>query len=109
MISLTAIEQALHESFPEHHHAVVAKPCAKRGESIVVCTEHPDLSRSIVKQAFAQQQISELWQPKTVINMEIPRFATGKTNYVELQAVLQQSTAENTAKKVASTTTTESA
>lgn len=109
MISLTAIEQALHESFPEHHHAVVAKPCPKRGESIVVCTEHPDLSRSTVKQAFTQQQISELWQPKIVINMEIPRFATGKTNYVELQAVLQQSPAENTAKTVASTATTEPA
>ncbi len=87
MISLSAVEFAIAERFPDHAHAVIAQPCPKRGEQIILCTEQPELDKKALQDAFSKAGISELWLAKTIHYVEeLPRFPTGKTNYVQLKA-----------------------
>ena len=84
MISLGAVENAVIQAFPNSQHAIIAQPCAKRGEQLILCTEDPDLDKSILQKAFVDLGISELWLPRQIAHLTLPRLTTGKTNYVAL-------------------------
>lgn len=86
MISLSAVEQAVSKIYPDYAHAVIAKPCQKRGEKLLLFTEHSSLDKHLLQKAFQSSGISELWLARTIVNMEeLPRMPTGKTDYVSLQ------------------------
>jgi acyl-[acyl-carrier-protein]-phospholipid O-acyltransferase / long-chain-fatty-acid--[acyl-carrier-protein] ligase len=85
MVSLTAIEAKLGELFPEHVHAVVAAPDAKKGEQLVLFTtlEKPD--RKTISTALKGLGVSELMIPKNMFHIEtLPVLGSGKTDYISL-------------------------
>ncbi len=85
MVSLTAVEQWITACWPEHLHAIITKPDAKKGEQLVLLSEHPEPQRSELVAYAKQHGISELMIPSTLEHMaEIPVLGTGKVDYVTL-------------------------
>ena len=85
MISLSAVEGRLHIAFPDHTHAVVAVPDAKKGEQLVLFTTQPDLERKAVSDGLKAAGATELMIPRNIfILAELPALGSGKTDYVAL-------------------------
>ena len=90
MISLTAVENIAAAVWPDHRHAVVSVPDARRGERLILVTDNPD-ARSGPLLLYAQRHgAPEIAVPKKVIvTDEIPVLGTGKTDYPALQRVVE--------------------
>ena len=87
MVSLTAVEFAMTEIWPDIKHAVISKPDAKRGEQLIAYTQKQDADLKALQQALKEKGFSELWIPKTLrVVEEIPLGGTGKTDYIKLKA-----------------------
>lgn len=85
MVSLTAVEQAIAELWPDHMHAVVAKPDEKKGEQLVLVTTHPEASRDIILTFAKERGMADISVPKQVVIWEeIPLLGTGKIDYVSI-------------------------
>ncbi len=85
MISLTAVEAALGQAYPDHAHAVVAQPDARKGEQLVMITTKPGTDRQEVAAALKQQGVQELMIPRFILHVaELPVLGSGKTDYVSL-------------------------
>ena len=95
MISLGAVEKAMMQAFPSHQHAIISLPCSKRGEALVLCTEHEALDKSAIQKAFQSLGISELWLPRNIFHLVLPRLTTGKTNYPALMQTYQEQQTSN--------------
>lgn len=85
MISLSFVEELISKIWPDYIHAVVARPDEKKGEQLVLITEHQNANREAII-AYAQSSgVSELCLPKHIEYMEeIPLLSTGKINYPAL-------------------------
>jgi len=91
MVSLTAVESYINEASPEGHHVVVAVPDERKGERLVLVTDDKTLSRNTIINAAKENQITELWIPKTIVLVEqVPILGTGKTNYPEVQKLAEK-------------------
>jgi len=89
MVSLTAVESFVSAAWPEHNHAVVSIPDAKKGEQLVLLTTCATAHRSELVTYAQKNGISELSLPRQVIiENEIPLLGTGKTDYVGVQEVV---------------------
>ena len=89
MVSLTAVETYLANLWPNHQHAVVTIPDAKKGESLVLVTDNQQADRSAISSYAKQHGISELSVPKHIkILDKIPLLGTGKTDYVSVQQLV---------------------
>lgn len=87
MVSLTAVEFAMTEIWPDIRHAVISKPDAKRGEQLIAYTQKQDADIKVLQQALKDKGFSELWIPKTLrVVEEIPLGGTGKTDYIRLKS-----------------------
>ncbi len=90
MISLTAVESYINKASPHGHHIVVSIADEKKGEKLILVTNDQSLSRTTVKEAAKTACVSEIMVPKTVILVEeIPVLGTGKTNYPEVQKLVE--------------------
>ena len=85
MVSLAAVEKIVSNALPEHCHAIVAIPCSRKGEQLILYTEAPNLDKNSLLQIFRKALVSDLWAPKSIYHGEIDRFPTGKVNYAALQ------------------------
>lgn len=85
MVSLTVVENCAAAYWPDHMHAAAIVPDPKRGEQIVLVTEHPNPKRHELM-AWAQTHgVSELSVPKKIISTpSIPVLGTGKLDYVNV-------------------------
>jgi acyl-[acyl-carrier-protein]-phospholipid O-acyltransferase/long-chain-fatty-acid--[acyl-carrier-protein] ligase len=95
MVSLTAVEEALAGAFPQHgtncQMAVVSRVDAKRGETLVAITTAPKLGRNEVRLAIQARGLSNLCVPAEVrVVGRMPVLGSGKTNYRELQKLLEE-------------------
>ena len=96
MVSLTAVEFAMTEIWPDIRHAIISKPDAKRGEQLIAYTQKQDADLKVLQQALKDKGFSELWIPKVLrIVEEIPLGGTGKTDYIKLKADETQNFGEN--------------
>ena len=87
MVSLTAVEAAMTELWPDIRHALISKSDAKRGEQLIAYTQKQDADLKVLQQALKDNGFSELWIPKVLrIVEEIPLGGTGKTDYIKLKA-----------------------
>ena len=87
MVSLTAVEFAMTEIWPDIKHAVISKPDVKRGEQLIAYTQKQDADLKVLQQALKDKGFSELWIPKTLrVVEEIPLGGTGKTDYIQLKS-----------------------
>lgn len=86
MVSLMALESVASSLWPEHLHAALIKPDEKKGEKIVLLTEHEGANRKKLVEFIRKQGLSELLVPKVVHVVDaIPVLASGKIDYVALQ------------------------
>ncbi len=83
MVSLTVVENCAGALWPDHTHAAAIVPDPKRGEQVVLITEHPNPKRSELL-AWAQAHgVAELAVPKKIFSVDtVPVLGTGKLDYV---------------------------
>ncbi len=89
MVSLGAVESAVACLWPSAHHAVVAVADDRKGEQLVLVTDHAGAARAELLAHFRQHGFPELMVPRTVVPVgQIPLLGTGKTDYVAVQALV---------------------
>lgn len=91
MISLAAVEELAQQVWPGHSHAAVNLPDERKGEKIVLLSEHAEADRKALMQYAQQHGYSELHLPRQVVHVkEIPVLGTGKTDYRKLQTLAEE-------------------
>ncbi len=94
MVSLTAVENALAGAFPQYGQrcqvAVIARPDADKGESLVAITNEPKLGLNEIRAAIKAAGLTNLCVPREVKSVrEIPKLGTGKINHRELVKMIE--------------------
>ncbi len=89
-VSLGVVENCAAALWPDHCHAAVSVADDRKGEQIILVTDAPAARRPELV-AWAQTHgVSELAVPRHIMTLpEIPRLATGKTDYVAVQKLVE--------------------
>ena len=96
MISLEVVEQIAGKAAPGFAHAASTRADASKGEAIVLFTKAPSLTRDQLMAAAKSMGAAELAVPRVVLQIaEIPLLGTGKTDYVKLKDMAQESAARS--------------
>lgn len=89
MVSLTAVEDALHCLWPEHAHSVITRADQRKGEQLVLFTTFPSAERSALIAFWKAQGLSDLSLPRIIhILPSLPLLGSGKINRKALEAML---------------------
>jgi acyl-[acyl-carrier-protein]-phospholipid O-acyltransferase/long-chain-fatty-acid--[acyl-carrier-protein] ligase len=90
MISLTAAEDLASGLWPDARHAVISLPDPKKGERLILVTDHRDAD---VPSLIAHAQTlgaPDLAVPRRIVKVtEIPVLGSGKTDYVAIQRMAE--------------------
>ncbi len=93
MVSLAAAEDLAVGLWPTARHAVIAMPDKKKGERLILVTDHAgaDVSRLL---AHAQKLgAPELAVPRRIVHAsDVPVLGSGKTDYVAVQKIAESET-----------------
>jgi acyl-[acyl-carrier-protein]-phospholipid O-acyltransferase/long-chain-fatty-acid--[acyl-carrier-protein] ligase len=85
MVSLEAVETIARHASPHHVHAATVELIQRSGESTVLFTTDPGLTRALLQQAARELGAQELAVARRVVHVrELPLLGSGKTDYVEL-------------------------
>ncbi|MDX1518952.1 MAG: AMP-binding protein, partial [Gammaproteobacteria bacterium] len=85
MISLTAVEEIAMQVWPGYNHAAVNLPDERKGEKIIVITDHEQATRKTFQEYVKQHKYSEMAIPKQILyTNEFPVLGTGKIDYPTL-------------------------
>ncbi len=91
MVSLEMVETIAALASPEHQHAATTQTDAQRGENIVLFTTNPDLGREVLLHHTKTHGAPELAVPKKIVVIDaLPILGTGKTDYVTLKKMAEQ-------------------
>ena len=83
MVPLGAVEDFLAKLWPDCQHAVVTLPDTKRGEQLVLVTDHVDPSRAALASAAREAGLPEIFVPRSIVPVPaVPILGTGKIDYV---------------------------
>ena len=86
MVSLAVAERVATAAYPEHRHAVVVLPDARRGERLVLISEAPAVTREALVAAAQRERLPELAVPRDVLTIAaLPLLGSGKTDYAAVQ------------------------
>ena len=85
MVSLTVVENCASALWPDHMHAAAIVPDPRKGEQIVLVTEHAKPKRQELL-AWAQTHgVPEIAVPKKIVTVDaLPVLGTGKLDYVSV-------------------------
>ncbi len=88
MVSLTVVENCASALWPDHMHAAAITADPKRGEQIVLVTDHPEPKRQELM-AWAQTHgVPEIAVPKKIVTVAaLPILGTGKLDYASVTAM----------------------
>jgi acyl-[acyl-carrier-protein]-phospholipid O-acyltransferase / long-chain-fatty-acid--[acyl-carrier-protein] ligase len=90
MVSLTAVENYATSCWPDNLHVAVAVNDPKKGEQIILLTDHKTPERSELLAWYKENGAAELGLPKKIMTVEaIPLLGTGKVDYVTAQVMAQ--------------------
>jgi len=85
MVSLTVVENCASAVWPDHMHAAAIVPSPKKGEQIILVTEHPDPKRHELLTWAQTHGVPEISVPKKIVSIEsLPILGTGKLDYVSV-------------------------
>lgn len=91
MVSLDSVEKLAAAASKTHHHAVIHVDDEKKGEALILFTTDAELQRKNLQQTAQSMGLPELAVPRVIRYLkEIPVFASGKTNYPTLSALLTE-------------------
>ena len=80
MVSLSAVEGFVTELWRDSTHAVVSVPDAKKGEKLILVTDHAGADRSDLQHYAKGNGIAEIMLPREIRQVDkVPVLATGKT------------------------------
>jgi len=92
MVSLEVVERIAAQAAPGFMHAASSRPDGARGEAIVLFTTAPALVRDQMAAAARALGCAELAVPRDIRRLAaIPLLGSGKTDYVQLQALARAS------------------
>ena len=99
MVSLAAVEEALEGAFPQYglrcQIAVLARPDADRGETLLAVCNEPKLQLDEIRAAIKARGLSNLYLPREIRCVrDIPKLGTGKVDHRELQRILSEDAAK---------------
>jgi acyl-[acyl-carrier-protein]-phospholipid O-acyltransferase / long-chain-fatty-acid--[acyl-carrier-protein] ligase len=90
MVSLTAVEDIVASLWPDRRHAVVSTPDPKKGERLVLVTDHEGADTGQIAAHARAQGVPELVVPKKILKVaEVPLLGTGKTDYAAIQKMAE--------------------
>jgi acyl-[acyl-carrier-protein]-phospholipid O-acyltransferase/long-chain-fatty-acid--[acyl-carrier-protein] ligase len=70
---------------------VIALPDPKRGEQLVLVTDHQGAARDALLAASRQHGLGEIFVPKTILVVaRVPLLATGKVDYPAVVALTEK-------------------
>lgn len=82
MVSLTVVENCASALWPDHQHAAAIVPDKRRGEQVVLITDHPNPDRGELLEWAQARGVAEISIPKKIITIEaVPILGTGKLDY----------------------------
>ena len=85
MVSLSAVEGFVGELWEGSTHAVVSVPDARKGEKLILVTDHSDADRGALQTYAKGNGIAEIMLPREIRKVDkVPVLATGKTDYVKV-------------------------
>ncbi len=85
MVSLTVVENCAGAVWPDHMHAAATLPDKRKGEQIILLSEHPAPDRAELLRWAQTHGVPEIAVPKKIVSVkDIPVLGTGKLNYVEI-------------------------
>jgi len=91
MVSLSAVEGYVSALWPDHNHAVVNLPDARKGERLVLVTEFQDAQRDALMAYARENGIGELSIPRTIVKVaRVPLLGTGKLDYVSITRLAEE-------------------
>jgi len=98
MVSLAAVESAIAALWPERRHAVIAVPDVRKGEQLLLVTEHAGASREELLAHAREMGLPELFLPRTIIPVErLPLLGSGKPDYKAIAELVRQAEPVNLA------------
>jgi acyl-[acyl-carrier-protein]-phospholipid O-acyltransferase/long-chain-fatty-acid--[acyl-carrier-protein] ligase len=96
MVSLDRIEEIAREASPDARHAAILRTEASGGETSVLFTTDPALTRHALALAARKLGVADIAVARHVVYLpELPLLGSGKTDYVTLQNVDPQAAAAN--------------
>lgn len=91
MVSLSAVENTAAAIWPDNAHAVVSIPDERKGEQLVLITDHPEADRGRLLEHARANGISELMVPKTIRVVDtVPILGTGKIDYRRVSKMAEE-------------------
>ncbi|MDP3209988.1 bifunctional acyl-ACP--phospholipid O-acyltransferase/long-chain-fatty-acid--ACP ligase [Methylotenera sp.] len=94
MVSLETVESIANNASPQHQHAATTSPDAQRGENIILYTTDSSLNREQLSNSAKTLGSPELAIARKIILIEaLPLLGTGKTDYVTLRKMAEDSDA----------------
>lgn len=92
MVSLNLVEELAHKCFGnDKNYAAVNVSDAKKGEIIVLVTNDENTTLQVFKEFLNNNRYNMLMSPAKIMFIEnLPLLGSGKTDYVSLQAWVQQ-------------------
>jgi acyl-[acyl-carrier-protein]-phospholipid O-acyltransferase/long-chain-fatty-acid--[acyl-carrier-protein] ligase len=85
MVPLGAVEDFISKVWPAAMHAVVTVPDAKRGEQLVLVTDHAGANRACLVGAAREAGLPEIFVPRSIARVtQVPLLGTGKIDYVNV-------------------------
>jgi len=91
MVSLTVVENCAAAVWPDQMHAAAIVPDPRRGEQIILVTDHPDAKRHELLTWAQTHGVPEISVPKKIISVEnLPVLGTGKLDYVSVTNIAKE-------------------
>jgi acyl-[acyl-carrier-protein]-phospholipid O-acyltransferase/long-chain-fatty-acid--[acyl-carrier-protein] ligase len=89
MVSLTAIEDELYLLWPESQHAILSIPCSRKGEKIILVTNHKHALQKDLVEHFKTRGVADIAIPrKIIIQLKLPVLGSGKVNYQAVREII---------------------
>ncbi|MBX3709143.1 MAG: acyl-[ACP]--phospholipid O-acyltransferase [Gammaproteobacteria bacterium] len=89
MVSLTAVEEEIYSLWPHSQHTTLCAPDERKGEQIILVTNHKTAELRELIDHFKQKGISEISLPKKIIFMpKLPILGSGKVDIQAVKAIL---------------------
>jgi acyl-[acyl-carrier-protein]-phospholipid O-acyltransferase / long-chain-fatty-acid--[acyl-carrier-protein] ligase len=91
MVPLVAVEDFVATLWPSALHAVIAVPDARRGEQLVLVTDHPEASRAALAGAARAAGLPEIFVPRSIAQVDsVPLLGSGKIDYVRVHQLVAE-------------------
>jgi len=89
MISLARVELWIEELWPDYEHCVCAVKCERKGEKLILVTNHPQANKSVMREYIIGAGGTEIMLPDGIHAIdELPKLGSGKCDYVSINKIV---------------------